>query len=207
MSTTKAATKRKTPAKKTTRKTTAKKAAAKKTAADKTLRTGKGVEKQKAFLNKLQKEPLPELPKNKGGRPSKYNPEWCDKIRELAKEGMTKAELMCELNISMGSWQRYEAKHEEFRVAVKDAEMNCLAWWERTTRHGINRGNGFNATIAIFRMKNMFPALYRDRQEHKIESETKLVVEQAKNETADILDMLRVNTAAKAEGPQKGVVH
>ncbi len=53
----------------------------------------------------------------------------------------------------------------------------------------------------------MFPELYRDRTEHKVESETKLVVEQAKIEADEIIGLLQAKTAKQAQAPEGGMVH
>jgi transposase len=103
------------------------------------------------------------------GRPSKYDPAFCDRVIELGKEGMGKCEMAAELDLCYNSFETYQADNPEFLKAVSHALRLSQAWWEKNGRLATFGGfDGFNATSYIFNMKNRFKEDWRDKveQEH-----------------------------------------
>lgn len=101
-----------------------------------------------------------------GGRPTKYKPEFCDKVIELAKVGASKAEMALELDIAYSTFDVWQNDIPEFSDAVKRAERISQGWWEREGRIATFGGkDGFNATSYIFQMKNRFSEDWRDKRE------------------------------------------
>lgn len=103
------------------------------------------------------------------GRPSKYDPAFCDKVIKLGREGAGLCEMAAELDIHYETFQIYQANHPEFSEAVKQATRLSQAWWEKQGRIATFGGlPGFNATSYIFNMKNRFKDDWRDKveQEH-----------------------------------------
>lgn len=102
------------------------------------------------------------------GRPSKYDPDFCDKIIELAKEGASKAEMALELDICYDTFAVWQKDIPEFSEAVKKAERLSQGWWEKKGRVATFGGcDGFNATSFIFNMKNRFKEDWRDKVEQE----------------------------------------
>jgi len=100
------------------------------------------------------------------GRPTKYQPEYCDKVIELAKEGASKAEMALELDICYATFDNWQNEIPEFLEAVKKAERISQGWWEREGRKAtFGKVEGFNATSYIFNMKNRFKHDWRDKVE------------------------------------------
>lgn len=100
------------------------------------------------------------------GRPSKYDPSYCDRVIELAKEGASKAEMALELDIAYSTFDVWQNEIPEFSEAVKKAERLSQGWWERQGRKAtFGAFEGFNATSFIFNMKNRFKDDWRDKQE------------------------------------------
>ncbi len=103
------------------------------------------------------------------GRPTKYDPAFCDRVIECGKEGMGKCEMACELGICYNSFETYQAEYPDFLKAVKDAMRHSQAWWEKNGRVATFGGiDGFNATSYIFNMKNRFSDDWRDKQEREV---------------------------------------
>lgn len=111
-------------------------------------------------------------PKRGRGAPSKYDPEICDKIVELGRQGKSKAQIRAAIGIHHKTWGEWAQKHPEFGAAIKEAYELSMAWWEDVGMNGVFQGMKFNATAYIFQVKNRFPAEYRDRQEHNVTSST-----------------------------------
>lgn len=103
------------------------------------------------------------------GRPTKYDPAFCDKVIDLGREGAGKCEMAAELGITYNSFETYQDQHPEFLQAVKEALRLSQAWWEKQGRIATFGGfDGFSATSFIFNMKNRFKDDWRDKveQEH-----------------------------------------
>lgn len=103
--------------------------------------------------------------KNKGGRPTKYKEEYCEKVIEVMREGASKVEFCAEIGISKQTFYEWLGIHKEFSDSVKVAELLSQAWWERKGRQATFNSEGFNATSYIFNMKNRFKDDWRDKQE------------------------------------------
>lgn len=101
-------------------------------------------------------------------RPTKYDPAFCDKIIEMAKEGASKAEMAMELDICYATFDNWQNSIPEFLEAVKKAERISQGWWEKQGRIATFGGfDGFNATSYIFNMKNRFKEDWRDKVEQE----------------------------------------
>lgn len=103
------------------------------------------------------------------GRPTKYRPEFCDRVIAMGGEGKTLAEMADGLDIDRSTLNDWCVKHETFSRAVKRGLEKAQAWWESQGRLATFGGTeGFNATSYIFQMKNRFKDDWRDKveQEH-----------------------------------------
>ena len=101
-----------------------------------------------------------------GGRPTDYEPAFCEQVIELGKTGASKAEMAAELGCARSTFALWEEAHQEFSEAVKDAVSWSQAWWEKQGRIATFGGtDGFNATAFIFNMKNRFPSDWKDKVE------------------------------------------
>lgn len=100
------------------------------------------------------------------GRPSKYKPEFCERVIACGDEGMTLAEMARELDVSRETVRDWIDIHPEFSCAIKEGIARSQAWWEKQGRIATFGGiEGFNATSYIFQMKNRFREDWRDKHE------------------------------------------
>lgn len=100
------------------------------------------------------------------GRPTKYDPAFCQQVLEMGKEGASKVEMAGRLDIAYSNFDRWCSEHDEFQEAVKQAVRFSQAWWEQKGREATFGGvPGFNATSYIFNMKNRFKDDWRDKVE------------------------------------------
>lgn len=93
------------------------------------------------------------------GRPTKYRPEMCEKVRVLMKAGMSHAQVCLELKIGSSTMKDWVKSRPEFASAVKDGDTLSEAEW---TRIGHEMALAGNVTSWIFNMKNRFG--WHDRQ-------------------------------------------
>jgi hypothetical protein len=99
------------------------------------------------------------------GRPTDYDPAFCDRVEDLGKEGYSKAEIAAELGKCRKTLDNWAAEHPDFLHALNRAKDFELAWWERQAREGLAKP-GFNAAIWSKSVNGRFPAEpYRERHE------------------------------------------
>lgn len=99
------------------------------------------------------------------GRPTKYDPAFCDTVVELGKEGAGKAEIATELGVTRETVTEWTKAHPEFSAAVQYAHECSLAWWEQQARKNLAT-QGFQSSLWSKAMSGRFPAEpYRERQE------------------------------------------
>jgi hypothetical protein len=104
--------------------------------------------------------------KHPGGRPSKYEPEYCDLVVEHLSGGASLTSFAAEISVSRATINVWMDAHPEFLEATKIAKAKCAAWWEQVNRDNAQGGGG-NATSCIFGLKNMAADDWKDRQQHE----------------------------------------
>ena len=121
--------------------------------------------RKKSTAKKVEKQPYAELPPSldirKIGRPSKYDPSYCDLVIDLGAVGKSKAQIAAAIGVSRTTIDSWALLHPEFLDALKSAYDLALSWWEDAGQINMLR-QGFNATAFIFQMKNRFREDYRD---------------------------------------------
>lgn len=97
------------------------------------------------------------------GRPSKYDPSFCDVVIAAGAEGKTLANMADALDVSRDTVNEWRKEHPEFSAAVKRGLEKAQAWWEEQGRLAtFGATEGFNATSYIFQMKNRFRDEWND---------------------------------------------
>lgn len=105
-----------------------------------------------------------------GGRPSKYEPAFCDAVMAAGKEGQSKAEIAATLDVTRETLNEWAKVHPEFSDALHRAQEYSLAWWEGRARQNLTT-TGFQAGLWKQAMSGRFPAEpYRERQEVNLEA-------------------------------------
>ena len=85
---------------------------------------------------------------------------YCAKVEALGADGKSTPEIRRELGISPSAWRNWVKVHAEFAEAVELAADLAEAWWIDLGRKGMR--------LFIYLTKNIFPARFRDRQDHQI---------------------------------------
>ena len=98
----------------------------------------------------------------KPGPVSKYTPELCNKIYEVAAQGGHIAEMMVATGIkSKDTWYRWQTEHPEFKKAVEYAKIVSQAHYEKVGYLGATgQINNFNASAYALIMNNKFKDEY-----------------------------------------------
>ena len=107
-----------------------------------------------------------EPPRDPGGRPSKYRPEFCDRVIELGKIGASRVEIAYELGVDRKTIDNWSVAHAEFLLALTRAKEAEQVWWERKGRDNLS-AQSFQSSMWSRSMAARFPDDWREtsRQE------------------------------------------
>ena len=96
------------------------------------------------------------------GRPSSYDPAYCEQVVELGKQGASVVEMAAEIGVCRATLEEnWPAAHPEFLEAFTRAKLHSQAWWEKTGRVGMIE-NSINASIWSRSMAARFPRDWRE---------------------------------------------
>jgi hypothetical protein len=98
------------------------------------------------------------------GRPSKYDPSYCDAVVEHMKDGASLTSFAASIDVARSTINEWIDAQPQFSEAVKRAKAHCAAWWEEKARGGAVGGNA-NPTLCIFGLKNMARDDWHEKQE------------------------------------------
>jgi hypothetical protein len=86
---------------------------------------------------------------NPVGRPTSYNPEYCQVIEQLGADGLTVIELAVSLGVKKQTLYDWAALHPDFADAFTRAKESSEAFFTRTVRENLSNRD-FNAKGAEF---------------------------------------------------------
>lgn len=95
------------------------------------------------------------------GRPSDYDPAYCDEAITFLADGYSLAALAGKLSVTRQTIYNWIDQYPEFFDAVKTGQAKAALWWEQANRNLALTGQG-NATSIIFGLKNRASDEWRD---------------------------------------------
>lgn len=98
------------------------------------------------------------------GRPTTYDPAYCDKVIELGKQGKSPVQIAVALEVPRTTMLSWAEDHEEFSTALTRAKELEQDWWENAGQNGLVTP-GFNASVWSKSMQARFRDDYTERQE------------------------------------------
>lgn len=122
--------------------------------------------------------------KNKGGRPTKYNPIYCDQAIEFMGQGYSLTAFAGSIDVSRDTVYEWQSKHVEFSDAIKMARAKGQMRWEERLRDQAISNSGNTGAIA-FAMKNLYADDWREKQEieHKVSTDLADLLDARRNKT------------------------
>lgn len=99
-----------------------------------------------------------------GGRPSKYDPAFCEQIVEHMADGASVSSFAAEIDVARSTINEWAEVHQEFSEALSRAKAKCAAWWEKVGRNLALTGEG-SAPMTIFGLRNMAHEDWKERKE------------------------------------------
>ena len=105
------------------------------------------------------------------GRPSLYDPKYCEEVIAYGKLGKSVEQIASILNVSLRTMYSWRDSHEEFLHALEDAKTYEQAWWEEQAAAYMvenKESDRLNATLWSRSMAARFPKKYRESTKTEI---------------------------------------
>jgi hypothetical protein len=95
------------------------------------------------------------------GRPSSYDPSYCERVIELGQDGASVVEMAHAIGVVKQTIYDWEKEHPEFLDAMTRAREASQVWWEVAGRMGL-AADKFNASVWSRSMAARFPKDWRE---------------------------------------------
>ena len=86
--------------------------------------------------------------RKKMGRPTLYNPAYCDQVVELGTMGKSRAQIAAALDVDRITMHRWAEEWPDFRIALVRARELAKACWEDLGQSGVTMGSQFNSNYS-----------------------------------------------------------
>jgi len=132
------------------------------------------------------------------GRPTKYDPAYCDQIVEFCSGGYSLTAFAGNLGVSRSTINEWAGAHSEFSEALKIAKAAAtLALEQDAARIRQEGGAPGSATLVIFGLKNFAPDDWRDRHQHEVSGPDGGPIETAQVSAREIISARLAEIAAR----------
>lgn len=101
------------------------------------------------------------------GRPSLYQPEFCERIVDRQSNGWSLAEVAAEIGVSRQTLMNWADEHPEFLTAMQRAKAAEQAWFERVGREALF-ADKFQAAVWKKSVEARFRDDYTERRETEL---------------------------------------
>ena len=108
------------------------------------------------------------------GRPTLYDPAYCDKVVELGKLGKSVEQISTYLNVSLRTMYTWRDAYPDFLHALEEAKIAEQTWWEDQAQAYLLEHKDaakLNASIWSRSMAARFPKKYRESVKQEITGE------------------------------------
>ena len=105
------------------------------------------------------------------GRPSQYDPVYCERVIELGKLGKSVEQIAAQIGVGTKTMYNWRDEHPEFLHAMDIAKELELDWWENIAQNMMienKEGDRLNASIWSRSMAARFPKKYRESTKTEI---------------------------------------
>lgn len=148
--------------------------------------------------DQFEEDIVPPYKRGAGGRPTKYDPKFCEDVIEYMSLGFSATAAAGYIGVSRATLYKWADEHEEFMDALKTGQAKAALWWE-TAHRGVAIGEDGNASATIFALKNRAPDDWRDRREVSAEHSGKISTEPTAQDLAQYLAKLSPEQRAALE--------
>lgn len=110
-------------------------------------------------------KPAPE--RHPGGRPTDYDPTYCESVLAWGAAGKSKAWMASEIGVAKSTLQLWEKVHPEFSAALSRAMTLSQRWWEDAGQTGMT-ADKFNNGVWVRSMAARFPEDWRETTDQNV---------------------------------------
>lgn len=103
-----------------------------------------------------------EQPKAKMGRPTKYDPAYCEMVVEWGRQGKSREWIGATLMVLPETMTEWAKAHPDFSDAITLAKHLELKWWEDAGQDNMT-ATGFSASAWSRSMAARFPTKWREK--------------------------------------------
>lgn len=144
-----------------------------------------------------KKEPKTKKPA-KPGRPSKYKPEFCDIMVDMAEQGKSRVQCAVAIGVHRDTLYEWGEKHEAFSDALKKSRDLAESYWENKINEMMENGELVQTSpMMMFYMKCRFGWRDRDASQVNVNAQT-----QGPGETKFVFNTLPDSTFDPLKGNQ-----
>ena len=104
---------------------------------------------------------------NLGGRPSKYDPAFCETAITFLSQGYSVTALAGHIGVSCSTVFKWAEENATFSDALKTGQANAAMFWEKLLIDNARTGEG-SSSSCIFGVKNRSRAEWRDKTETEV---------------------------------------
>jgi hypothetical protein len=97
------------------------------------------------------------------GRPSSYDPAYCDQVVELGAQGKSRVQISALIGVHRSTLDDWAKAHPEFSEALTRAKELEQHWWEEQAQLGL-WSKEFNAPLWKANVAGRFREAYGDKQ-------------------------------------------
>lgn len=133
-----------------------------------------------------------------GGRPTKYDPSYCDRLIDEMAQGYSMTAFAGGIPVARSTINKWASEHPEFSEALKIGAAARTRYLEQTL---LTAKDGPTVTSRIFALKNAAPEEWRDK--HEVEHTSRTAMDMTDDELARIARSGSKGTAEAANGAAK----
>jgi hypothetical protein len=101
-----------------------------------------------------------------GGRPSKYDPAFCQQMIDYCSDGASLTSFSASIGVARRTLFNWAEQHADFAEAIDIAKACACSWWEERARKiGDGEGGPGAAAMVQFMIKNFGAEDFSDRRE------------------------------------------
>ena len=119
-------------------------------------------------MAKASKAPAKGQTKRPVGRPSSYDPAYCEQVVKLGAEGNSPEEISAEINVPRTTMDSWAEKYPEFSEALTRAKDLELVWWEKVGKRALF-ADKFQQQVWAKSMQARFRHKYTERVENTLQ--------------------------------------
>jgi hypothetical protein len=120
---------------------------------------------------------------------SKFEPQMCDVIIAMGKEGASQKMMWSQVGISKNTAEAWKKKYPEFAEALDIALVHAQSYWETQLLANVENKN-FNSRLVEIALRGQFQQDYRETKDTKIDLKAEVKVDFAK-EVSDLIAALK----------------